>query len=55
MFGDLALLGISEYELDKQCDDLFGQTPIKFQARKGNKIDEKIKFYIQELGITFPI
>ena len=28
---------------------------MKFKARKGNKIDEKIKFYIQELMIKFPI
>lgn len=30
-------------------------TPIKFMPRKGNKIDEKIRFYIQELNITIPI
>lgn len=54
-FGDLALLGITEIELDKQCDDLFNTTPIEFIPRKGNKIDEKIRFYIQELGITIPI
>lgn len=54
-FGDLALLGISESELDKQCDDLFYETPIQFVPRKGNKIDEKIRFYIQELNITIPI
>lgn len=54
-FGDLALLGITETELDQQCDDLFCDTPIKFIARKGNKIDEKVKFYIHELGITIPI
>jgi len=41
--------------LDKQCDDLFSDTPIKFKARKANKIEEKIKFYIQELEIKFPI
>ena len=54
-FGDLALLGITETELDEQCDDLFGDTPIKFVPRKGNQIDEKIKFYINELLITIPI
>ena len=54
-FGDLALLGITENELDEQCDDLFGDTPIKFVPRKGNQIDEKIKFYINELLITIPI
>lgn len=53
--AELGQLGISEYELDKQCEDLFSDTPIKFKARKGNKIDEKIKAYIQELDIKFPI
>lgn len=28
---------------------------MKFKPRKGNKIDEKIRFYIQELDIKFPI
>lgn len=41
--------------MDKQCDDLFSDTPIKFKARKANKIEENIKFYIQELEIKFPI
>jgi hypothetical protein len=34
---------------------LFSDVPIKFKARKGNKIEEKIKFYIEELDIKFPI
>jgi len=54
-FGDLALLGITEAELDEQCDDLFNDVPIKFVPRKNNKICEKIKFYIKELIITIPI
>ena len=45
-FGDPALLGISEEELDEQCDELFRETPIIFQARKGNKMDEMINLYI---------
>lgn len=49
------MLGITEAELDEQCDDLFNDTPIKFIPRKGNQIDEKIKFYIKELMITIPI
>lgn len=55
MISELALLGITEYELDKQCDDLFTDTPIHFAPRKGNMIDSKIQFYINELGITIPI
>lgn len=55
VFNELGQLGISESELDKQCDDLFSDTPMRFKPRKGNKIDEKIKFYILELMIKFPI
>ena len=55
IFSELGQLGISESELDKQCDDLFSDIPMKFRPRKGNKIDEKIRFYIQELYIRFPI
>ena len=32
-FGDPDLLGISEEELDQQCDELFAQYPIRFQVR----------------------
>lgn len=55
VFGDLALLGITESELDQQCDDLFEDTPIKFYPRKGNKIDENISFYIIQYDILIPI
>ena len=53
--NELSILGITESELDKHCIDLFYQTPIRFKPRKGNKIDEKVNFYIQELDIKFPI
>ena len=52
---DIDQLGITEEEIDQQCDDLFYDTPMKFKGRKGNPIDEKIKFYIQELELKFPI
>ncbi len=52
---DEDLLGISEEELDKQCDELFSDTPIKFRPRKNDVIDEMIAVYIRELGINIPI
>jgi len=33
-FGDMDLMGISEAELDQQCDDLFLDIPVRFKARK---------------------
>ena len=41
-FGDEDLLGLSEAELDMQCDDLFSDTPIKFIPRKDNQLDAAI-------------
>lgn len=69
MFGDMDMelvredpivaeihqLGLTESELDNHCIELFEETPIKFKARKGNKVDEQIMFYIEELDIKFPI
>ena len=49
------LLGISEEELENQCDELFKDPPIKFKARKGNKLDEAIDKSIKALKFTLPI
>lgn len=54
-YGDLALLGITESELDQQCDELFYDTPIKFIPRKNNKIDLKINLIIKQMDITIPV
>jgi len=53
--NELSILGITESELDKHCIDLFYETPIRFKPTRGNNIDEKINFYIEELDIKFPI
>ena len=34
---------------------MFADTPVEFIPRKGNQLDEKIEFYIQELELKFPI
>lgn len=41
-FGDPDLLGITEDELDEQCDELFSQYPIRFEPRYGDQMDELI-------------
>ena len=38
-FGDADLAGLSEAELDEQCDHLFGIPPIEFEPRSDNIID----------------
>ena len=52
---DTELLGLSEEELENQCDELFKDPPIKFKARKGNKLDEAIDKSIKALKFTIPI
>jgi len=54
-YGDIDLLGISEEELDQQCDELFNEAPIEFKPRKDNEIDHMISRYIVEHSITIPI
>ena len=49
------ILGISEEELDRQCDDLFAETPIKFKPKKNDTMDAMISMFIKELGINIPI
>jgi len=41
-FGDMDLMGLSEEELDTQCDELFKTAPIDFVPRQGNQIDISI-------------
>mmetsp|Transcript_38688 Transcript_38688/g.58863 ORF Transcript_38688/g.58863 Transcript_38688/m.58863 type:complete len:133 (-) Transcript_38688:643-1041(-) len=54
-FGDPDLLGMTETEVDEHCDDLFEETPIRFQPRKGSPVDEYIARVVEELKITIPI
>ena len=54
-FGDPALLGISEEELDEQCDELFMEPPIIFTPRKNNKMDDMIHHFIEELDVRIPV
>lgn len=54
-FGDADLMGITEEEVDAQCDELFETTPIKFKARKNEIVDKLIQGYIKTLGIKVPV
>lgn len=54
-FTELYQLGLTESELDQQCEDLFKETPIKFKPRKDNEMDEMIDFFIKSHEITIPI
>ena len=53
--GDIDQLGITEDELDAQCDELFSVAPIDFKPRKGNEIDLLIQQAIREFNLTIPI
>lgn len=54
-FGDIDLLGLSEAELDQQCDDIFQDVPIKFKPRKGDPLDLAIQDQINLLSLNIPI
>jgi len=54
-FGELDLMGISEDELDQQCDELFADTPIEFKPRRNVEIDQIIAQLISDIEITIPI
>lgn len=54
-FGDMDLMGLSEEELDTQCDELFKTAPIDFIPREGNQIDLAIDELIKSQSITIPI
>ena len=54
-FGELDLMGISEDEIDQQCDELFADTPIEFKPRRNNEMDKMISQLIEDLEITIPI
>ena len=49
------MLGITEDELDQQCDELFAETPVKFAPKKNNQVDLRIAQYLYELGVTIPV
>lgn len=54
-FGDPDLIGISEEQLDLQCDQLFAIVPISFKARQDNQIDIMIESMIYDFNISIPI
>jgi len=47
--------GISEDEIDYQCDQLFRTAPIRFKPRRGHPLDERIAQIIAEKEITIPV
>ena len=47
--------GFTDGEIEAQCNELFKTAPIKFEARKNNALDQKIKQIIKDNDITVPI
>lgn len=47
--------GISISEIDKQCQSLFEDTPIRFVPKSNSEIDMKIKEFIDNYNVTLPI
>lgn len=56
IMDDADLMGMSEEEIDKQCAEIFGDSPpIIFNARSGEQVDTLMSQYINEMNITIPI
>ena len=52
---DQAELGITDRDLDEQCEELFHETPIRFEKRTGSEVEGMIEEFILQNGITIPI
>lgn len=52
---DIDALGITEDELDLQCDELFMTAPIVFKPNKNSEIDMALAKLVRDLKITMPV
>jgi hypothetical protein len=49
-------IGITDEELDQQCNELFGiETPVDFKPRKNNQLDSAIAAVIKNMNVSIPI
>ena len=55
MVGEVDFNGVTDREIEEQCEALFTKSPMQFVPRKGVKVDHEIKRMIDEMGITVPI
>lgn len=53
--GDVDFAGVTEREIQEQCEALFMKAPMQFVPRKGVKTDLELKRMIDEMVITIPI
>lgn len=55
ILGEVDYTGVTDQEIEEQCEILFQEAPIKFVARKGEKVDLEVKRMVEEMNITIPI
>ena len=48
-------MGFTEEEIQEECDELFQEAPLDFEARRGNKLEEKMAQLIKERNIKIPV
>jgi hypothetical protein len=46
---------LTESDLDKVCDLYFSTIPVKFKARRGNKLEEMMVKLIKKENFTLPV
>ena len=55
IYGDFDFTGVNDQDIEECCEMLFAEAPIKFVARKGEKVDQEVKRMIEEMNVTIPI
>jgi hypothetical protein len=46
---------LDELKFEQKCEEFFKDVPIKFKAKKGNRLEEQMQKIIKKLNITIPI
>ena len=53
--AEKATLQLTEAEFEQQCDEIFSEPPIPFDARKGNVLESRIKEILKTEKINIPV
>jgi len=54
-FSELSSLGLTEEDLEQQVNELFTESPIVFDPREDNEVDDRIDYYIRQLDLKIPV
>ena len=46
---------MDELKFEQKCEEFFAEVPIKFKAKKGNRLEEQIQKIVKKHNNTIPI